>query len=211
MTAKQARWDKRYAETDLVWSATPNKTVEELVTGLEPGRALDLGCGEGRNSIWLAKQGWQVDALDFSAVGLDKARQLALDQGVTVDWQQADVSALIPDHKYDLVLAVFLHTSPAERQAWLSAAINRVAEAGYFLYVGHDPSNIAEGSGGPQDQAVLPDTVEIESYLSSFEVLQSEVIRRSITGDPGHGSDATGESVLALDAVVFARKGQKKI
>jgi SAM-dependent methyltransferase len=72
-----ADWDSRYGGTDLVWGATPNMWVEQEIAGLTPGRALDLACGEGRNSIWLAARGWQVTGVDFSAAALAKAETLA--------------------------------------------------------------------------------------------------------------------------------------
>ena len=91
-----ADWDSRYRGTDLVWGATPNMWVEQEIAGLTPGRALDLACGEGRNSIWLAARGWQVTGVDFSAAALAKAETLARGHHppVTVDWQCADVTTL---------------------------------------------------------------------------------------------------------------------
>ncbi|MFD0328131.1 methyltransferase domain-containing protein [Streptacidiphilus monticola] len=74
-------WDRRYAAEELVWSAGPNRFVAEELAGLTPGRALDLAAGEGRNALWLAEQGWRVDAVDWSAVGLDKARRAAAARG----------------------------------------------------------------------------------------------------------------------------------
>jgi len=70
-------WDERYARADLVWSAGPNATVAQWCADLPPGRAVDLGAGEGRNGIWLAQRGWDVTAVDFSSVGLERARSLA--------------------------------------------------------------------------------------------------------------------------------------
>src|ERR1022692_4898294 len=74
---KSEEWDKRYAGQELVWTAEPNRFVVAELKDLAPGRALDLGAGEGRNAVWLASAGWQVTAVDFSAVGLDKGRRLA--------------------------------------------------------------------------------------------------------------------------------------
>ena len=85
-----AGWDTRYRASDLVWGGEPNRFVAEF-TGTPPGRALDLGAGEGRNAIWLAGLGWQVTAVDFFAVAMDRARRLAERQGVTVDWVVADL------------------------------------------------------------------------------------------------------------------------
>ena len=67
-------WDRRYVGSDLLWSVEPNRFLVAEVSGMEPGRALDVGTGEGRNAVWLAEQGWSVTGVDFSSVGLDKAR-----------------------------------------------------------------------------------------------------------------------------------------
>ncbi len=72
-----AGWNERYAGTDLVWSAGPNAFVEQICSSLTPGTALDLAAGEGRNALWLAELGWEVTAVDFSSVGLEKARRAA--------------------------------------------------------------------------------------------------------------------------------------
>ena len=90
-------WDRRYAGAELVWTAEPNRFVVDELADLPPGRALDLGAGEGRNSVWLAARGWQVTAVDFSAVGLDKGRRLAGARGVAVDWVCADVLGYQPE------------------------------------------------------------------------------------------------------------------
>ena len=92
----QREWDELYASTELVWTAEANRFVVEELTGLAAGRALDLGTGEGRNAIWLAERGWQVTAVDFSAVGLAKATELAARRGVAgVRWVEAGVIAMV--------------------------------------------------------------------------------------------------------------------
>ena len=87
-----AHWDQRYAGRELVWTSEPNRFLVQEVDGLTPGRALDLATGEGRNAIWLAERGWQVTGVDFSKVGLDKARQLANARGVHAEWILADLA-----------------------------------------------------------------------------------------------------------------------
>jgi SAM-dependent methyltransferase len=91
-----AGWDTRYGASDVVWGGEPNRFVAEEFTGIPPGRVLDLGAGEGRNAIWLAGMGWQVTAVDFSAVAVDRARRLAEQRGATVDWVLADLRAYQP-------------------------------------------------------------------------------------------------------------------
>src|SRR5689334_13891952 len=110
-----SEWDARYASTlDLEWGTGPNAWIAEQVTGLTPGRALDLGTGEGRNALYLAPLGWHVTALDFSAAGLEKGRRAERDAPgpVPVTWLCADVTAWKPRAgSADLVLLAYLHLS----------------------------------------------------------------------------------------------------
>ena len=108
-------WDERYAATELVWSVGPNQFVESECRDLPPGRALDLAAGEGRNAIWLARQGWDVTAVDFSQVALDKGRALAGDG--PVQWVCADAITWTREDSYDLVVIAYLQLPAAERRA----------------------------------------------------------------------------------------------
>ncbi len=204
--ADRHTWDERYSKKELVWSAEPNQVFHELVSGLTPGVALDLGCGEGRNAIFLAQSGWTVRAIDFSEVAIDKARRLARSLDIEVEWIAADVceQTFEPGH-FDLVSVVFLHTGQAERAVWLPQAINAVRPGGYFLYIGHNPSNITDGVGGPQDPAVLLGVDLLLEALDGFEPIRAEVYRRGVGEDPGHG-EVAGEQAVALDTVVLARR-----
>ena len=107
-----ADWDARYAAADLVWSATPNQFVEAECADLPPGRAVDLAAGEGRNAIWLARRGWQVTAVDFSAVALGKGRRLAGD--TEVDWVVGDATTWSGEG-FDLALLIYLHLAREAR------------------------------------------------------------------------------------------------
>jgi ubiquinone/menaquinone biosynthesis C-methylase UbiE len=86
-------WDARYSGTDLVWGAEPNRFVAAELSGLAPGKALDVACGEGRNAIWLASRGWEAVGVDFSGKGLERAASLAQMAGVAgrAEWVTADV------------------------------------------------------------------------------------------------------------------------
>ena len=115
-------WDTRYAGEELVWSSTPNQFLVAEVQGLRPGKALDLGCGEGRNALWLAEQGWTVTGVDFSTVGLAKAARLAEAGGVNVDWVQSDVLTWRPPAEgFDLVAVFYLQLAPSDRTEALRA------------------------------------------------------------------------------------------
>jgi len=112
-------WDRRYGASDLVWTAEPNRWLVAEAAGLPARRALDLACGEGRNAVWLARQGWQVTAVDFSPVALEKARRLAAGSGGPgVDWVEADVHTYRPKPAgCDLVLLAYLHLPGSDRCA----------------------------------------------------------------------------------------------
>ena len=145
-------WDERYAATEQVWSRGPNQFVSAELADLPPGRALDLACGEGRNSIWLAQRGWQVTAVDFSAVAIERGRRLADDLPVT--WQVGDVlTADLP--AVDLAVVAYLQVAPDERRIVVRRAWSALDPGGIFFLVAHDSSNLAEGHGDPQDADVL--------------------------------------------------------
>ncbi|MFK0195933.1 FAD-dependent oxidoreductase [Kitasatospora sp. NPDC090308] len=133
-------WEKRYGESGQIWSGRPNASLTVQATGLAPGRALDLGCGEGGDAIWLAERGWQVTAVDISRVALERAAARAAVAGVAdrIDWQRVDLAHAFPSGAYDLVSAQFLH-SPAEfpRDRVLRRAAAAVAPGGTLLITSH--------------------------------------------------------------------------
>lgn len=109
-------WDAQYAKAERVHTRPPHRLVAELVPGLEPGRALDLGAGEGRNAVWLAEQGWAVTAVDFSRVAIDWGRESAAQRGVEVDWVHADIHDPLPEGPFGLVVLVYVHPHAERRQ-----------------------------------------------------------------------------------------------
>jgi SAM-dependent methyltransferase len=190
-------WDRRYYGTELLWTAEPNRFVAAELRDLPPGRALDLGAGEGRNAVWLAGRGWRVTAVDFSPVALDKGRGLAQARGVGVDWVSADLRGYRPEPAaYDLVLVAYLHLLPAERAAMLRGAATALARHGTLLVVGHDLANLAEGVGGPQDPAVLYTPEAVVAELTGLEVRRAERVRRPVDTEAGT-SEAVDTLVLA--------------
>ncbi|MER5930670.1 class I SAM-dependent methyltransferase [Streptomyces sp. NPDC002054] len=133
-------WDARYGQSDRIWSGRPNAVLVREAEGLAPGRALDLGCGEGADAVWLARQGWQVTGTDISGVALTRAAEHVAEAGVAdrVDLRQHDLGVSFPDGEFDLVSACFLHT-PGEmpRELILRRAAAAVAPGGTLLVVGH--------------------------------------------------------------------------
>ena len=197
-------WDRRYAGADLVWTAEPNRFVVAELADLRPGRALDLGAGEGRNAVWLASRGWRVTAVDFSAVGLGKGRRLAQAHGVAVDWICADLRDYQPEAQwFQLVLVAYLQLRAADLDGVLRRAAAALAPEGMLLVVGHDVTNLTEGVGGPQDQAVLYTPEAITQSLQGLTVLRAERVRRPVTV-PGAAEGGRGEAVDTLVRAVRA-------
>ncbi|WP_216901096.1 class I SAM-dependent methyltransferase [Nocardia alni] len=215
-----ADWDKRYSQSELVWGAPPNATVVEHIYGLErriplqpdaPGqappalpRALDLACGEGRNTLWLATHGWQVHAVDFSQVGIDKGRTVAarLSRSVRgrVDWRCADATDLDTagiTGPFELVLIVFLHLPAPQRRATLTRAARLLSPGGTLLMLGHDTTNITDGFGGPQDPQILFTPDDIVSDLAAAGDIHIRVAERVHRQTEGRD---------AIDALVIADK-----
>jgi SAM-dependent methyltransferase len=190
-------WDRRYAGQELVWTAGPNTFVQAELQDLPPGRALDVGTGEGRNAVWLASRGWQVTAVDFSAVGLDKARRAADDRGVAVSWVHADARDYQAEPgSFQLVLVAYLQLREAELQQVLRRAVTALAPGGVLLLIGHDVENLTEGAGGPQDPAVLHTPESITGSLGDLTVLRAGKVRRPVAGSPRE----------AVDTLVRARR-----
>ena len=195
-------WDSRYAAADLVWSVGPNQFVESECRELTPGRALDLAAGEGRNAIWLARRGWQATAVDFSQVALDKGRRVAGDTELT--WACADATAWTSEPVFDLVVVAYLQLAPPERRSALRAGLASVAPGGTLLVVAHDSTNLTEGTGGPQDPAMLYTAQDVLDDLDGEEFTVDRAERVARTVEPGHGGEPTR---TAYDCLVRLRRG----
>jgi SAM-dependent methyltransferase len=135
-----ASWEERYRDAPALWSGRVNPPLVAEVTGLAPGRALDVGCGEGGDALWLAGQGWQVTGLDWSEVALTRAAEHAAAAGVTdrVTWVRGDTDTWQPPvAAYDLVTAHFLHPTADQRHALVPRLAATVVPGGTLLWVGH--------------------------------------------------------------------------
>jgi SAM-dependent methyltransferase len=194
---KREDWNRRYAEIESVWSATPNRFLVAETSELPPGRALDLACGEGRNAIWLAGLGWQVTGVDFSEVAIAKARERAASEGAEIDFRAIDLLDFEPEARaYELVVVLYLQLRANERRHVLERAAEALAAGGTFLLIGHDLLNLTEGVGGPSDRSVLYTPADIVADLSGLEIEKAERVRRDV-------EDADRP---AIDALVRARR-----
>ncbi|MET0819856.1 MAG: class I SAM-dependent methyltransferase [Aeromicrobium sp.] len=142
-------WDERYGTDDRIWSGQPNPQLVDRVTGMSPGRALEVGAGEGADAVWLARQGWEVTAFDVSQVALDKAAQHAVQAGVAdrITWQRVDLSSWAGrPGAFDLVSAQFMYLDQPGLATLYRQLGDAVAPGGTLLLVGHHP--VDERRGG---------------------------------------------------------------
>jgi SAM-dependent methyltransferase len=198
--SEQSRWDARYAERPQIWSGRPNVVLEREVTGLDPGRALDLGCGEGADAVWLAGRGWQVTAVDISGTALRRAAAHAESAGVAgrIEWQHRDLAESFPDGTYDLVSAQFLHSwGDLPRAKILRAAAAAVAPGGILLIEGHLDHGPFPHEGHADVTFPAPDEVvaDLELTPGEWEVLVSEAHERAQTGPDGRPAVRTDSTV----------------
>jgi len=193
-------WDDRYGSQELVWSAEPNRFLVEEAMDLPPGRALDVACGEGRNSIWLATRGWDVTAFDFSKVAIEKAGRIAERRGAAVAWRVADaVADDLETAAFDLVLVFYLQLGKQERTRAFASAAGAVMPGGTLLVVGHDISNIAHGWGGPQDPSVLYGPEDVVADIGDgFMIEKAHQVDRHVATEDGPKT--------AIDVLVRARR-----
>lgn len=183
-----AAWDERYRGAELVWAAEPNRFVEQELAGLEPtGRALDLAAGEGRNAVWLAELGWEVDAVDFSAVALEKAGRLAAERGARLRTVCADLTAwAAAEATYDLALIAYLQLPWQQMAHVLRQASRAVRPGGTLLLVGHAAANLRQGHGGPQDPRVLYTADEVAAVWRPYaDIVRAETVQRLVTTPDG--------------------------
>jgi SAM-dependent methyltransferase len=196
----QEFWEEFYSH-DQVWSERVNAQLADVAADLAPGRALDLGCGEGADAIWLAEDGWQVLAVDVSANALERAQANAEKRGVAarVRFERHDLSVTFPDGRFDLVSAQFLH-SPVQidREAMLRRAAEAVAGGGRLLVVGHAAAPPWAGEHGHEHRFDTVDEVLAGMALddAQWERLRAETIDREALGPDGQAATLTDTLIL---------------
>jgi SAM-dependent methyltransferase len=192
----QEGWEERYqVKEDAIWSGNPNAVLVTEVADLPPGRALDVGCGEGADAVWLAQRGWQVTGTDISTVALARAATHSSD----VDWQHVDLLKAPPaPRSYDLVTAHFMQLPPAERIALYGHLAEAVEPGGTLLLVGHHPDGMPGGHARGH-MAVLTFTAEdLAAELSDeWDVQKVEARSRQVVGPEG-------SEITLIDAVLRA-------
>lgn len=213
-------WDERYRSAPLIWSGEPNEQLVAEVSDLKPSTALDVGCGEGADAIWLATRGWRVTAVDISSVALERAKavEVAPDVMQRIEWVHADLVASAPSagsapsplaatspscplaaSSYDLVSAFFMQQVKDRREMLFRAIAAAVKPGGTLLIVGHHPDDLKTGvRRPPAEMLYTPDEIAALLDPNKWNIEVNAVRERTIEKD---GANAT-----VYDAVLRARR-----
>lgn len=183
------QWDSRFATADYVFGTEPNAFLVQQAGRLAPGsHLLAVADGEGRNGVWLARQGHHVTAVDQSTVGRDKALKLAQRHGVTLDFTIADLANWDwPLAAYDAIIAIFIQfAGPDDRAALFTNMRNAVKPGGLILLQGYRPEQLQYGTGGPPDVENMYDEAMLRTAFADCQILHLAAHDSEIHEGAGH-------------------------
>ena len=181
MSNHKTPWDERYDTTDFVYGREPNAFLAEVSGMIPPGNVLCLAEGEGRNAVFLARQGHRVVAVDSSAVGLAKAARLAEESGVRIETMTADLAdfALEPG-KWDAIVSIFCHLPPTVRRALHRKVVEGLRPGGLFILEAYTPAQLALRTGGPPTEEMMMTLADLREELAGLEFLQGREMERDV-------------------------------
>jgi SAM-dependent methyltransferase len=202
----EAAWDERYRSRGALWSGNPNRYLVSEAGRLRPGSALDAGAGEGGDAIWLASRGWQVTAVEISAVALERAAAHAADRGddiaSRIEWRHADLlSWQPPEATFDLVTSQYMHLPDKARTRMFARLAAAVAPGGTILIVGHHPSDLQTTMPRPPMAELFYTGDEIAALLDDGDW---EVVTNAAPGR--EATDPDGNAVTIHDTVFRASR-----
>jgi SAM-dependent methyltransferase len=210
----QEFWDDRYGSAGQLWSGQPNPQFAAQVADLVPGEALEAGCGEGADAIWLARRGWTVTGVDVSAVALERAASAARaadealapgekgggDVARRITWQREDLLTWVPEpERFDLVSAQFMHFPPAELAAFHQGLAAAVRPGGTLLLIAHHPEDVHAQRKGRPDLFWYAEDIAASLDPGRWEVRVAEGAGRL-------AEDLDGQQMMVRDTVLRATR-----
>jgi SAM-dependent methyltransferase len=183
-------WDEIYSDDEYVYGKTPNDFLEQNVEVLKPGKVLCIADGEGRNSVYLAKQGFDVTSVDSSRVGLEKAARLADAEGVQVDFLHCDLADFnFNAGEWDSIVSIFCHLPPPLRRQTHAGVVQGLVKDGIFLLEAYTPEQIHYGTGGPPTTELMVSLEMLGKELDELETIhQLEIVRDVVEGSKHNGT-----------------------
>ena len=181
MSDQRTPWDERYDTVDFVYGREPNAFLAEVSEQIPPGDVLCLAEGEGRNAVFLARQGHRVVAVDSSVVGLAKAARLAEESGVRIETVTADLTEFAIDPgRWDAIVSIFCHLPPQLRRALHRKVVEGLRPGGLFILEAYTPAQLALRTGGPPTEEMMMTLAGLREELAGLEFLHGREIERDV-------------------------------
>ena len=192
-------WDQRYNTPDYVYGTRPNDFLVEVAGTIPRGRVLCIAEGEGRNAVYLAQLGHEVVAVDASAVGLEKARKLALERGVSIETVVANLADYeIEENSWDAVVSIFAHVPPEIRGPLHRKIVSGLKSGGMLVLEAYTPDQIAHGTGGPPVAELTMSLQALEDELRGLEFRRAAELKRDVVEGSLHTGTGAVVQVVAV-------------
>lgn len=187
----QDEWNKRFGKEDYFYGIEPNAFVKEQLLKLKPGKILFLAEGEGRNSVYVAKLGWDVDAVDFSISGKEKAERLAVENNVKINYQISDLNEFVfKENYYDVVVNNFFHTFEDSRISIHNKVKSSLKSGGKYILEAFAKEQIKRNTGGPKNIDLLYSLEEINNDFQDFDFIHFSKEEIKLSEGSGHEGSA---------------------
>ncbi len=168
-------WNERYSSTDFVYGTEPNTFFKDELDKLRTGNILLLGEGEGRNAVYAAVKGWNVDAVDFSIIAKEKALKLAEENSVSINYEITELSKYKPkSNYYDSAAIIFLHLNPKIRSDVHSKVVDSLIPGGTLILEVYEKKQLGKDSGGPQNIDMLYSKEELKNDFNNMKIIELE-------------------------------------
>ncbi len=194
------KWDERYKSQEYFYGTEPNTFLAENINVLpQGGRILCLAEGEGRNSVFLAKHGFDVTAVDFSSCGLEKLKTLAKKEGVSVKAVLADLSSYpLGIDQWDGIVSIWCHLPSQLRRRVYGDCVRALKPNGVFLLEAYTPEQLKFKTGGPSELDLLPNLLQLKDELAELKILRQEELTREIQEGQGHRGMSAVVQILGV-------------
>lgn len=184
-------WNERFSTGEYIYGTNPNRFFKEKIDGLKSGKLLLLGEGEGRNAVYASKNGWEVDAVDFSETAKEKALKLATQNNVKVNYTVSNLSDFNPEENYyDAIVLIFIHLKPDVRKIVHKRAVNALKHKGKIILEVFEKKQLGKNSGGPQNEEMLYSKDELENDFKNLRIHLLEEKTISLDEGDKHKGDA---------------------
>jgi SAM-dependent methyltransferase len=185
------QWEQRYGADEYFYGVEPNDFLRASLHQIPKGKVLCLADGEGRNSVFIAEEGYEVSSVDLAEAGIAKTKSLAVSRGVVVDAQVGDLALFdLGTNYWQGIVSIFAHMPQSLRRDLHARVIEALAPGGVFVLEAYTVNQIGRGTGGPQVPELLMSADILQEELASLEVLHLEELTRAVVEGAGHSGEA---------------------